>query len=250
MDQNTIEEAAALLVAARRSGVLIDRLPDRCRPAGAADAMAIQEATVRQLGERVAAWKVTTIDGALVRGAILASRYFDTPASVPARLVPLLGVEAEIAFRFPNGLPARDAEYSYAEVAAAVEALPAIEIVDSRFRDYQGTALLDRSADCISNGGFVAGPSRRDWRSFDLKGIEAVLEIDGKEVVRKAGGHASGDPLLPAIALANDRRRHGGLPAGVVITTGTYTGMNRARPGQRVVARFTGFGTAEVTFTA
>lgn len=76
-----------------------------------------------------------------------------------------------------------------------------------------------------------------------------MLEIGGQEIVRKSGGHASGDPLLPAVALANDLRGQGGLPAGIVVTTGTYTGLNRASPGQRVVARFAGFGTAEVTFT-
>jgi len=250
MDTKTIEDAAALFVAARRTGALIDRLPDHCRPGSPLDAMAIQEATVRQLGERVAAWKVTTIDGVLVRGAILASRFFASPARVPARLAPMLGVEAEIAFGFPGGLAARDAAYSYEEVAAAAVALPAIEIVDSRFRDYQGTPVLVRSADCISNGGFVAGTARPDWRSIDLSKLEAVLEIDGKEAVRKSGGHASGDPLLPAVDFANDRRREGGLPAGVIVTTGTYTGLTRAKPGQRVTARFTGFGAAEVLFEA
>jgi len=250
MDTKTIEDAAALFVAARRTGALIDRLPDRCRPRSPLDAMAMQEATVRQLGERVAAWKVTTIDGVLVRGAILASRVFDGPARIPAKLVPMLGVEAEIAFRFDAGLPARVAEYSYEEVAAAVTALPAIEVVDSRFRDYQGTPVVDRSADCISNGGFVMGAARPDWRSFDLSKLEAVLEIDGKEIVRKSGGHASGDPLLPAVALANDLRRQGGLPAGIVVTTGTYTGLNRAQPGQHVTTSFTGFGAAEVLFEA
>ena len=92
--------------------------------------------------------------------------------------------------------------------------------------------------------------ARPDWRSIDLSKLEAVLEIDGEEIVRKSGGHASGDPLLPAVDFANDRRRQGGLPAGVIVTTGTYTGLTRAKPGQRVTARFTGFGAAEVLFEA
>lgn len=251
MDRAAIDEAAALFVAARRSGKPIDRLPDRCRPDGPLAALAIQDATVRLLGERVAAWKVSApIEGVLMRGAILASRVFDSPAHIPAKLVPMLGVEAEIAFRFVKGLPARTAEYSYEEVAAAATALPAIEVVDTRFSDYPGTPLLDRSADCISNGGFVAGAARPDWRSFDLSKLEAVLEIGGQEIVRKSGGHASGDPLLPAVALANDLRRQGGLPAGIVVTTGTYTGLNRAQPGQHVAAHFTGFGAAELLFEA
>ena len=55
---------------------------------------------MRQLGERVAAWKVTTIDGALVRGAILASRYFDTPASVPGSIK--RWIRAHVAQLFNN----------------------------------------------------------------------------------------------------------------------------------------------------
>ncbi|MBL8703407.1 MAG: 2-keto-4-pentenoate hydratase, partial [Rhodospirillales bacterium] len=134
MDKAAIEDAAARFVASRRSGVPIDRLPDRCRPDGPLAALAIQDATVRLLGERIAAWKVSApIDGVLMRGAILASRVFDSPARIPARLAPMLGVEAEIAFRFPNGLPARATEYNYEEVAAAAIALPAIEVVDTRF---------------------------------------------------------------------------------------------------------------------
>jgi len=164
--------------------------------------------------------------------------------------VPLLGVEAEIAFRFERALPPRERDYSYAEVAEAVIAFPAIEVVSSRFRDYAGTPPLERAADFISNGAFVHGPTRADWRSFDLAGIEATLTIDGKEIVRRAGGHVAGDPLLPAVALVNDLRRGPGVAQGKLMTTGTYTGLHYAKPGQKVVASFAGFGSAEVLFTA
>ena len=251
MDQAAIDKAAALFVAARRSGKLIDRLPPECRPASPHDALAIQDATVRSLGERIGAWKVAApIDGTLMRGAILESRIFESPAVVPARLVPLLGVEAEIAFLFESGLAEREEEYTYAEVAKAGAAFAAIEIVDTRFGSYQDTPLLHRSADCISNGGFVRGTPRADWRRFDLTQIEATLLVDGAVVVRRSGGHATRDPLLPAIALANDLRHRGGLPAGIIVTTGTYTGLTFVKPGQSVTARFAGFGAVEVRFAA
>jgi len=251
MDQAAIDKAAALFVAARHGGAPIDRLPPECRPASGRDALAIQDATVRKLGEKIAAWKVAApIDGVLMRGAILQSRMFNSPTRVPARLVPLLGVEAEIAFRFDAGLPERDRDYTYAEVADAAVALAAIEIVDTRFRSYRDTPLLDRSADCISNGGFVQGAPRKDWRQVDLTKIEVTLLVDDAVVVQRAGGHAAGDPLLPAIALANDLRRSGGLPRGIVVTTGTYTGMNFVKPGQSVTAQFAGFDAVELRFTA
>jgi 2-keto-4-pentenoate hydratase len=66
----------------------------------------------------------------------------------------------------------------------------------------------------------------------------------------RAGGHPNTDPLLPAIALVNDLRKRSGVCEGQVMTTGTYTGLNFAKPGQTVTASFEGFGWAAVTFAA
>lgn len=248
---DAIERAATLLAGARREGRMLDGLPADARPATAADAHAIQAATAAQLGEAVAGWKVSPPgNGPLVRGGLLRSRVFISPARIPLALVPLLGVEAEIAFRFDRAMPARERDYSYDEVASAVTAFPAIEVVASRFRDYAGTPLLDRAADFVSNGAFVQGAARADWRSFDLARLEATLSIGGKEIVRRVGGHVTGDPLLPALALVNDLRSGPGVAAGQLMTTGTYTGLNYAKPGQTAVAEFAGFGSVEVRFGA
>lgn len=250
LSAQSIGQAAALFVAARRQGSLVDALPASAKPRTAADAHAIQQATVEALGDAVAGWKVSApIEGQLVRGAILRSVAFASPARIPAARVPMLGVEAEIAFRFEHALPPRGPQYDYEEVAAAVSALPAIEVVATRFRDYAGTPLLDRAADFVSNGAFVQGTPRPDWRRLDLKNIEVTLTIGGVEIASRAGGHASGDPLLPAVALVNDLRGGPGVQAGQVMTTGTYTGLNFAKPGQDVVAAFAGLGAAQVTFT-
>ena len=64
--------------------------------------------------------------------------------------------------------------------------------------------------------------------------------------MKRNGGQAAGDPLLPAVALANDLP--GGIKAGQFITTGTYTGMTVAKPGQAVAAVFAGVGKVEVSF--
>jgi 2-keto-4-pentenoate hydratase len=240
MDQEAISQAAGLLIEARESGVLLDGLPASCRPQDLDQAHAIQDATVAALGEAVAGWKVgAPIDGRIVRGALLRSR-------IIAARVPLLGVEAEIAFRFDRALEPRARPYENAEVAAAVTAFPAIEIVDSRFRDYRGAPLLERIADCVSHGAFVEGAAQRRWREFDLSKLDARLEIDGQVVVQRVGGHPAGDPLLPAVELVNDLRHTTGVRACQVMTTGTYTGLNFAKPGQRVSAIFEGFGSAEV----
>lgn len=251
LTRNEIDRAVSLLVAARRTGRLIDALPRDARPKGVAEAHAIQEATVVALGDAIGGWKVAApIDGHLVRGAIMRSLMFDSPARVSATLAPMMGVEAEVAFRFERDLPARERDYAYGEVAGAVVAFPAIEVVATRFSDYARTPLLDRAADFVSNGAFVRGPAVPDWRRHDLSKLEAVLTIGGTEIVRRIGGHAAGDPLLPAVALVNDLRRDAGVKAGQVMTTGTYTGMNLAQPGQAVTASFSGFGAVEMQFIA
>ena len=105
MDQRAVAQAAELLVAARRTGKLLDALPDACKPRTLEDAVAIQDATLAALGETVAGWKAAIVGGRVVRGAIMASRVFESGARVTPATMPMLGIEAEIAFRFERDLP-------------------------------------------------------------------------------------------------------------------------------------------------
>jgi 2-keto-4-pentenoate hydratase len=244
-----IEAAATILAGARRTGKLLDALPEVARPASLDEAHAIQDATATVLGDTIAGWKVAvTPDGALARGGILRSRMRSDGATVPATEVPLLGVESEIAFRLERDLPAREAAYAYDEVAAAVTALLGIEIVDSRFGNYPNAPFLDRVADFMSNGAYVRGADVARWRALDLATLDVELRIDGASVVRKVGGHVAKDPLLPLVALANDLRGDGGLSAGTLVTTGTYTGLHFAKPGQSIEAIFHGVGAVRLRF--
>lgn len=244
MDQRAVTQATELLVAARRTGKLLDALPETCRPQTLDDAFAIQDATLAALGETIAGWKVALVDNRVVRGAIFTSRVFENGAQVKAATVPLLGIEAEIAFRFERDLPA--GKHAYEDVANAVSAFAAIEIVDSRFKNLQAVSAQERNADFVSNGGFVRGPAAANWRKLDLVNIAVTLTIGGEVLVKRNGGHIAGDPLLPAVALANDLPT--GIKAGQFITTGTYTGMTFAKVGQAAVAEFAGFGPVAVSF--
>lgn len=251
MNKAAIQQAVQVLVDARRTGELPEQLPQSCQPATVDEAHAIQDATIATLGEIVAGWKVGTApDGQLVRGVLLQSRVFSSPAYIAAADVPLLGIESEIAFRFDRDLPAREAEYGYSEVSDAVTALPAIEIVDSRFCSYPDAPFLDRVADFVSNGAFVYGDLQRKWREFDLTKIHIQLTFDDEVIIERNGGHPTTDPLLPAIALVNALRRHIGVHAGQFMTTGTYTGLNFAKSRQSAIASFLGFGTAVVRFNS
>ena len=246
MDHSAIQAAARTLVEARRGGRRIAALPASVRPRTVADAHAIQDASVIALGETVRGWKVSIADGETMRAPLLGSRMLASPARLRATEVPMLGIEAEIAFRFERDLPPRAQPYGADEIADAVIALAAIEVVDTRFESYADTPALDRLADFMSNGAFVAGRERPDWRSIDLTALKAALIVDDRPVVEQTGGHAARDPILPAIALVNVLRAGPGVAKGQIMTTGTYTGLFIARPRDRIVAHFEGFGSAEL----
>jgi 2-keto-4-pentenoate hydratase len=247
MNPSAIQAAAQALATARRSRKLLAGLPADARPQSVADAHAIQDATVAALGEGIAGWKVSLVNGEVMRGVLVGSRVRQSPAHFAAADVPMLGIEAEIAFRFERDLPPREQAYTNDEIAGAVTALAAIEVVDSRFASYADTPVIDRLADVISNGGFVTGTVRPDWRSIDLAALTATVSINGRTVVEQTGGHVTRDPILPAVALVNALRSEG-IAQGRIITTGTYTGLYIAAPGDRVVASFEGFGSAELEF--
>ena len=248
MQPDKMDTAVDALVGARRTGTRIASLPSH--PADLAEALALQDAVIAKLGERVAGWKVAIAkDGGVMRGVIIGSRMLRSPAALPAADVPLLGVEAEIAFLFDRALPPRGNDYSAEEVKGAVTALVGIEIVASRFQDYANTPLHDRTADCMSNGAFIVGTHRPDWRQFDLSALQATLRLNGEIAVQKTGEHVAGDPIRPAVALVNALRKTTGVAVGQIITTGTYTGLHFAKPGDAISVEFSGFGTAEVTAT-
>jgi 2-keto-4-pentenoate hydratase len=155
-------------------------------------------------------------------------------------------MEAEIAFRFTSDAPPRADPYRYDEIAARVVPFAAIEVVDSRYRDYPGTPVVERIADCMSNGAFVVGTERPGYPLANLATLRAAMAFDDAIVAQRIGGHASGDPLLPAVDLANALRASTGIRAGQLVTTGTFTGLHHARAGQHVRATFDAFGDAEV----
>ena len=249
MNQDQIAAAAALLVRARRDGSRLPALP--VAPPDIAAAHAIQDATAALLGEPVGAFKAAAVgDDAPTRGLIYARTIRPSPARVPAAEVPLCGVEGEVAFRFTADLPARATPYTREEVARAVEPCAAIEVIDSRYQDQASRGMLEKLADCVSNGGFVHAAPVAAWQQLDLTNIHVTLLVNGAVVLDQNGGNPSGDPLRVATALANMLRDGRGVRAGQFVTCGTFTGLRFLKPGDTCTVRFAGLGEATVTFVA
>jgi len=250
MTDDRAMRAATLLIDARQSGKGLAELPVDCRPRNAQDAYAIQDAVAHCLG---------TIQG-LKTGA---PRPDAEPAYAPiftvlagsgrfpAKTQRVFGIEAEVAFRLARDLPSRAKPYSRDEVVSAIAGMhPAVELVDSRFADWQTVDALSKVADSQSNAALIYGPEVANWQKLglDLARPPITVTIDGRAAARTTG-NSGGDPLRLLTALANHcAGRTGGLRKGDMITTGSITGVAFARPGATVIADFGQLGTVRLEF--
>jgi 2-keto-4-pentenoate hydratase len=248
MNQQQIADAARLLVAAR-NGERLAELP--VKPESVAEAHAIQDAVAAALGEPVGAFKANAPPNEEPsRGLIYARTIRPTPAQVPAAEAPDRGVEGEVAFRCRLKLPPRAEPYTREEVAAAMDACAAIEVVSGRFRDHAARTPLEKLADCVINAGFVHAEPVRDWQKLDLAKLPVTLSVNGAAVLQQVGGHPIGDPLGVAVALVNMMRSGTGVQVGQFVTCGSCTGLRFLKQGDTCSVHFEGLGTAEVTFSA
>ena len=226
---------------------MIEALP--AAPSSVAEAHLIQDRVAAALGEAIGGYKINALPGdEPTRGLIYARMIRPSPARIAPSEAPHLGVEAEIAFRFARDLPARDKPYRRAEVLEAMAALPAIEIVSSRFRDPLKALPLEQLADNLINGALAPGSETREWSRLDLARLHVTVEVNGETVVTRQGGHSGGDPAGFAVALVNTMRDAGGVKAGQIVTTGSWTGLRFLKPGDRCSIRFEALGGAEVIF--
>ena len=218
-------------------------------PSSVAEAHLIQDRVAIALGEVIGGFKINAMPGdEPTRGLIYARMIRASPARIAPAEAPHLGVEAEIAFRFTRDLPARDTPYRREEVVKAMTALPAIEVISSRFRDPLARPPLEQLADSLINGAFVPGTETQDWSRLDLARLHVTLKVNGETVVRQQGGHAGSDPAGFAVALVNAMRDAGGVKAGQIVTTGSWTGVRFLMPGDRCSIHFEELGGAEVAF--
>jgi 2-keto-4-pentenoate hydratase len=138
-----------------------------------------------------------------------------------------------------------------ADAAAAVDfVLPALELIDSRIRDWKIT-LPDTVADNASSGGVVLGSKPSPLAGLDLALAGCLLAKNGRIVDTGAGGAVLGHPLNALVWLANTIAAQGvALRAGDVVLPGSITASIPVAPGETVTATFAGLGTVTATFAA
>src|ERR1700694_5735193 len=123
------DAAARHLVAARTARRPGERLPEACRPADVADALAIQERVRELLGTAIGGWKCSLPSAGreIAAAPIFASAI--TSGST-------WRIEPEIAFVIGNDLPPRATPCSDAELRAAIrETRIVLELIGPRYAD-------------------------------------------------------------------------------------------------------------------
>jgi len=205
----------------------------------------VQEVVLRGLDpRRPISWKVSPPrEGVESFGAPTPFKALKVSPAVFPGAGRILGVEAEVAFRFARA-PRHNGKR--AEIEDAIEeAFVLIELCESRFANWEEIPQLTRVADFQSHGGFALGTGTRDWRGIDFSKQAVELIVNGKQVAAKTGSHPTGDPLALAVwAAAHCHGRGMPLSAGDIVTAGTWTGMTLVGTGDDVVARFPGIGEA------
>lgn len=156
-------------------------------------------------------------------------------------------VEGEVAFVMGSRLSGPGV--NIADVLRATAGImPALEIVDSRIRDWK-IKLVDTVADNASSARFVLGSRMLPAESFDLRLIGMCLEKNGLVVNSAAGVAVWGHPAAAVAWLANKLSEFGAaLETGDIVLSGAFTAAVDVGPGDVVQAHFDRLGSVTAKF--
>lgn len=156
-------------------------------------------------------------------------------------------VEPEIAF--VTKAPLRGPGCHIGAVLAATDfVVPAIEVIDSRYRDFKFD-LKSVVADNCSSSRFVVGGAATSVADLDLRTLGVVMEKNGVPVAIGAGAAVLGHPAAAIAMLANMLGRRGEeIPAGTLILSGGITEAVAVEAGDAISLRIQSLGSASVRF--
>lgn len=248
----SIDPKTAAALAARLHAAAVDRhagspLSDDYPNLTEADAYAIQAELLRLTGGVRTGYKLGFTSAAMreqmgvdhPNSGVLFGHMRIEGSTLPAGELIQPRVEPEIAIQLGRDL--RGADVTPQQVADAVAAvLPAIEVVDSRYRDYRFKSV-DNIADNSSAARYVLGAPCVLANIGDLRRLEVQLDIDGRVVDQGVGAAALDSPLAAVAWLTRHLAARGeGLLAGEVVLTGGLTRAHALPPGSTATARFSG----------
>lgn len=253
------DQLAADLAEAERSRVAVAPLTTANRDIDVVDAYEVQLINIRQRvaeGARVIGHKVGLSSKAMQEmmgvdepdyGHLLDEMQVFEDRAVPAGRYLYPRVEVEVGFVLADDLPGEGCTED--DVLAATAAFaPAIELIDTRIKDWK-IKLCDTIADNASSAGWVLGEARVSPKDIDIQSIDAVLTRNGVVVARGRSDAVLGNPVTAVAWLARKVDSFGvRLKAGDIVLPGSCTKAFDAAPGDDFVADFDGLGSVHLSF--
>jgi 2-oxo-3-hexenedioate decarboxylase len=150
-------------------------------------------------------------------------------------------VEPELCFLTSRAI---DRPLTLLEAAGYLEGVaPAMEIIDSRYRNFKFN-LEDVVADNCSSAGVVVGEFSADLTRLGNRGV--TMRFNGRPVALGSTGAILGNPLRSVVQASQLASAAGlVLPAGSLIMAGAATAAEALAPGLHVSVDIGGLGRAE-----
>jgi len=253
------EQAAQRLIEAEATHVACEPIADLLPNGTVDDGYQVQQRVIEltRAGSRQVGRKIGLTSPAVQRqmgvatpdfGVLFADMACGDSEPVPASRLMQPRVEAEVAFVLGRDLPDRPVIAS--DVLRATDfVIAAIEIVDSRIKDWR-ISILDTVADNASSGMFVLGGAPRRLSAIDdLRAAEMTLVSDGTTLSSGTGAACLGHPINAVVWLANAVAERGvPLRAGEVILSGSLGPLVTVERGKTYEASISGLGSVRATF--
>jgi len=258
MDASRMAEIAAQLDRAERDRVAIEP-PAASSEMTLADAYRIQMINVDRRvagGRRIVGRKIGLTSVAMQKmlgvsepdfGHLFDEMLLANDGECRVETLMLPRVEPEIAFVLAREL--RGPGVTRQDVLLAADYVtPALEIIDTRIRDWKIT-LADTIADNASSARVVLGDRKTKPSTLDLAAVAMTLQKNGAVVEQGVGSAVLGHPAEPVAWLANKLAEFGQtLAAGSLIIPGALCRAVDVGTGDSVIANFEGLGSVTVRF--
>ncbi|MCA8022917.1 2-keto-4-pentenoate hydratase [Burkholderia metallica] len=259
-NDNNMLAMAERLREAQASRRTVAPLRDACPEGDAVLAYAIQQINndLRKAnGERVVGRKIGLTSPAVQTqlgvdqpdfGALFASMAYGDGQPMPLASLIQPKVEAEIALVLERDLTAE--KHTFADlISATAYVVAAIEVVDSRIRDWD-IRFFDTVADNASSALFVLGSRPVLLRDIELSACAMTLTQDGEVLSRGNGSACLGNPLNAAAWLADRMVRLGTpLRAGDIVLTGALGPMVAVKAAGTYTGHIDGLGSVRASFS-
>lgn len=259
LDSQQIQTAADALRQAEANGEFIVPLREQFAGMDVLDAYAVQRANIErrlQNGRRVVGYKIGLTSPAVQRqlgvdqpdcGTLLDDMEFHEGMPISLGRLQQPKIEAEIAFVLGRDLDVENP--TVVDVIRAIDfALPAMEIVGSRIRDWD-IRLEDTVADNASSSGFVIGSSPRALSEFNLRDCAMKMTRQGEPASEGRASACLGNPLNAVVWLARTMARNGTpLRSGHLVLSGALGPMVPVKGPHTFESHIEGLGKVSASF--